>query len=153
MIAGVSDYFTLKIPNWLNLAIAVSVIPFVIMADMPMEIFAWHVVAGILTFIVAYIMFAFGIFGGGDAKMVAACALWIGWDSMFNFSVYIVIAGGILGLALTAWKWLAAKKDDAGFAWAQGFLAEKKLQLPYGIAIAASGVIVFPATWWMQHLS
>jgi len=153
MIAGVCDYFTLKIPNWLNITIAVAVIPFVILAEMPIEVFAWHVVAGILTFIIAYIMFAFGLFGGGDAKMLAACALWIGWDGMFNFSVYIVIAGGLLGLALTAWKWLATKQDSEGFAWARGFITEKQLQLPYGIAIAASGIIVFPATWWMQQIS
>ncbi len=152
MIAGISDYFTLKIPNWLNLIIAVSVIPFVLLAQMPMELFAWHVVAGLLTFIVAFVLFAVGIIGGGDAKMLSACALWVGWDAMFNFTMYTVIAGGILGLALTVWKWLASKKDDAGFAWAKG-LGKGKQQLPYGIAIAAAGVIVFPATWWVQQIS
>lgn len=152
VMAGISDYFTLKIPNWVNALIAVSVIPFVLFSGMPMEIFAWHLAAGVLAFIVGFVLFSGGLIGGGDAKMLAACALWVGWNGLFQFAFYTALAGGVLALAMTIWHRLADKKDIKGLGWAKNILSESP-KLPYGIAIAAGGVVVFPATWWIQQLS
>ncbi len=151
VMAGISDFFTLKIPNWLNAVIAVSVVPFVILAGMPLEIFAWHIIAGLVTFVVGFILFSINIIGGGDAKMLAACAVWVGWDVLMEFAVVTVFAGAVLVIAIKVWVFFANRKDIKGMDWAKNFLS-KKPQLPYGIAIAAGGVIVFPATWWIQQI-
>ena len=152
VMAGISDFFTLKIPNWLNAIIAVSVIPFVMFSNMPMEVFAWHIIAGLVTFVVAAMLFSANIIGGGDAKMLAACAVWIGWDRLMEFAVITAFAGGALVIAMKVWVFFADHKDSGGMAWAKNFLS-KKPQLPYGIAIAAGGIIVFPATCWFQQIS
>lgn len=152
MAAGISDFFTFKIPNWLNALIALSVIPFVVYLGMPLEVFAWHVVAGLLFFVIGLGLFAGGLIGGGDAKMLAACALWIGWDRLMEFGVITVLAGGALVMAMTAWQFLSTRKDAGLLAWAKSFLG-KQPQLPYGIAIAAGSIVVFPGTWWLQQIS
>ena len=153
--AAISDFFTLKIPNWLNAVIAVSVIPFVLMSDMPMEVFAGHIVAGLVTFVFGFMLFSAHIFGGGDAKMLAACAVWVGWDSLMEFAIITAFAGGALVLAMKIWVFFASRKDHKdmikNMKWAQNFLS-KRPQLPYGIAIATGSVIIFPATWWVQQL-
>lgn len=151
VLAGISDFFTLKIPNWLNAIIAVSVVPFVLFSGMPMEIFAWHVIAGLVTFVAGFVLFSAKIIGGGDAKMLAACAIWVGWDVLMQFAVVTAFAGGALVIAIKVWVFFAQHKDHKGMDWAKNFLS-KKPQLPYGIAIAAGGVIVFPATWWVQQI-
>lgn len=155
MLAGISDYFTLTIPNWINTAIALSVIPFVLLSGMPVEVFAWHVAAGVMSFLVGYYLFSANLIGGGDAKMLAACGLWIGWSELFQFAFYTAIAGGFLAITVGLWSRLAEKSEDgAGVmtAWMKKFRTGD-LQLPYGIAIAAGGVVIFPATWWVQQLT
>jgi len=151
VIAGVSDFFTLKIPNWLNATIAVSVVPFVLLSGMPLEIFAWHVIAGLLTFVVGFVLFSANIIGGGDAKMLAACAIWVGWDALMQFAVVTAFAGGALVIMIKIWAFFARRQNLGKTGWAKNFLS-KKPQLPYGIAIAAGGVIAFPATWWVQQV-
>ena len=151
VMAGISDFFTLRIPNWLNAVIAVSVVPFVLVSGMPMEVFAWHVIAGLVMFVIGFGLFAINIFGGGDAKMLAACAVWVGWDTLMEFAVVTALAGGVLVIAIKLWAFFVAHKDTKGLDWANNFLS-KKPQLPYGIAIAAGGVIVFPATWWIKQI-
>ena len=151
VMAGISDFFTLKIPNWLNAVIAVSVVPFVILSGMPLELFAWHVLAGLVMFAVGFFLFLANLIGGGDAKMLAACALWVGWDSLMQFGLGTAIAGGALVIAMKIWVFFADHKDTRGMDWAKNFLSTRP-QLPYGIAIAAGGVIVFPATWWIQQV-
>ncbi len=151
VVAGISDFFTLKIPNWLNGVIAVSVVPFVFFAGMPLELFAWHIIAGLVAFVVGFILFSANIIGGGDAKMLAACAVWVGWDVLMEFALVTAFAGGALVIALKLWVFFEKRKNTKGMDWAKNFLS-KKPQLPYGIAIAAGGVIVFPATWWIQQI-
>ncbi len=151
VMAGVSDFFTLKIPNWLNGIIAVSVIPFVLWAGMPLEVFAWHIIAGLVMFVAGFIFFSANIIGGGDAKMLAACGIWLGWDVLMEFALVTAFAGAALVVAIKIWAFFANKKEVPGMGWAKNFLS-KKPQLPYGIAIAAGGVIVFPTTWWFQQI-
>ncbi len=148
--AGINDYFTFKIPNWLNALIALSVIPFALFFPMPGEVFAWHVVAGIVAMIAAFTVYAMGLIGGGDAKMIGACALWVGWEALMSFMIVTVIAGGVLALAMTVWGYLSTKQEADVGEWAKN-LFSKKPDLPYGIAIAAGGIIVFPGTWWIQQ--
>lgn len=152
MSAGIADYASLKIPNWLNGLIAASIIPFVLVSGMPVEIFAWHVVAAIITFLVGMVLFSSSLIGGGDVKMAAACALWIGWVPLPEFALLTLVAGGILAGGTLLWvaveHVMMIGKDDEPF-WYRA-ITSNRIQLPYGLAIAAGGTIIFPATWWLQ---
>ena len=150
--AGISDYFTFRIPNWINALIAVSIIPFAVFSAMPPDIFAWHVVAGLIAFVLGFGLFALNLIGGGDAKMIAACGLWIGWDALLEFGFATVLAGGVLALVIKLWSLFGSRSNVAAVGWAKNYFS-KKPKLPYGIAIAAGGIMVFPATWWFQQIT
>lgn len=71
-------------------------------------------------------VFHLNLLGGGDVKLLAAGALWLGAGAVWPFLMVTALAGGALAVAYLA---LAA----AG-------RAETGRGLPYGVAIAAGGV-------------
>ena len=149
--AGISDFLTLKIPNWINAVIAAAIIPFALYQQMPLEVFAWHMVAGIIMLIAGFLFFAFGLIGGGDAKMLAACGLWVGWENLAPFVLVTALAGGLLAVIMKFWQMFTIEHEVRDVKWLKRVF-RAKLQLPYGVAIAVGGMIVFPATWWVQQV-
>ena len=82
---GIGDFLTMRIPNWLNAALVASFFVMIFVAGMPFEVVKWHLAAGAAVFLAGLILFfAIGL-GGGDAKMLAAVALWVGWSALGAF--------------------------------------------------------------------
>jgi len=147
-----SDARSLRIPNELSLALLVAFVPTALLAGLPLEIIAWHLGVAVAVLAVGFALFAFGLFGGGDAKLLAACALWVGYDQLFWFLAAVALVGGVLSIlvillrkGLGLWpNWLVHS--------AKG-LFEKNKSIPYGIAIAVGALAVlprmrlFPAMW------
>lgn len=152
-IAGaVHDWRSLRIPNWINLSIAAL---FVLAVVLRPQDFAplWHYAgAGALMLVVTYAMFAMGQFGGGDAKLASALALWLGFKGLAPFVMFTGIAGGVLGLLGLYIK----KKKPFAHAAPEGWVGQLQLgrnALPYGIALAAGGVCaVFHTAPYAQKL-
>lgn len=131
-----SDVRTLRIPNRHSLivlgcfAVAFAVAP---------DIFgAWweHLGAGLLMFVVTYLMFAFGMMGGGDSKLGSALALWVGLQGLLPYVFYMAVAGGLVAAASLYIK----KKKSFAHPLPQGWVDEVQKgrnALPYGIAISA----------------
>jgi prepilin peptidase CpaA len=46
-------------------------------------------------------LFSFHFIGGGDVKLIAAAAAVLGWPDTVAFLLYTMVAGGILGIALS----------------------------------------------------
>ena len=63
-----------------------------------------HVGAGAVVLVVAFGFFARGWIGGGDAKLAAATALWLGFDHLLAYLVYASLFGGVLTLALIQFR-------------------------------------------------
>ena len=101
-----------------------------------------HATAGLAAFIVGAVLFALGLWGGGDAKLLAAMAVWTGFAGLPRLVLVMAIAGGVLAVVLLAWRRLpfgktaGPKVEDGGAAGAGGYL-------PYGVAIALAGL-----DWW-----
>jgi prepilin peptidase CpaA len=47
-------------------------------------------------------LFSFGLIGGGDVKLIAAAAAALGWPDTVAFLLYTMLAGGVLGLLMSA---------------------------------------------------
>jgi prepilin peptidase CpaA len=75
----------------------------------------------------------FGVWGGGDAKLVAAVAPWVGLAGLPRLVVVMALAGGLLALAVL----LKARLSPSA--------AERPRHVPYGIAIAVAGTDWFLA--------
>ena len=63
-----------------------------------------HVGAGCVVLVVAFGFFTHGWIGGGDAKLAAATALWLGFDHLLPYLVYASLFGGALTLLLLQFR-------------------------------------------------
>lgn len=148
--AAICDVFTMKIPNRLNLAIAGIMLPMALVAGLPAETFMWHLAAGGLMLGLGFGLFAVNVIGGGDAKLFAAAALWVGWSQLVPFLVYTALAGGILAIVAKMWQMVRIEHEVKDVAWLKRVI-RSNFDLPYGVAIATGAVAVYPATFWMQR--
>lgn len=138
-----TDMRELRIPNRVSLALLVAFFGVAVSVAMPMEAIAWHLGAGLITLVAGFALFAFGYFGGGDAKLMAACALWIGWDQLYLFVFAVVLVGGVLSLLAVILRRGIGLWPDWLVRNAEGLFTPNKA-IPYGIAIAAGAMILLP---------
>lgn len=148
--AGIGDLFTYRIPNWLCLTIAGLFFPLALIAGLSLPTIGWHVLAGFCALAIGFAVFAVGWFGGGDAKLLAAAALWFGWPDSLRFVVYVVLAGGVLALAVSCWSALQIDSEIRGWTRFKKVF-ELKPNVPYGVALAAGALFALPGTWLMPH--
>jgi len=145
-IVAYYDLLTRRIPNTLSIAIlALGMIRMALVAD---PVAVCHTLADtMLIFVATFLLFWRGMIGGGDAKLVAAMALLIGHQKLFDFLFFMSAFGGVLGLAVLARDKLAPRLARLEFARAGRFVpelgwpAQRDSTVPYGVAIAAAGVI------------
>jgi len=146
MIAGaVYDAATLTIPNWISLVLLALFPAVAFFAGLSWAEAGIHFAVGFAALLAGIALFAGGFIGGGDAKLFAAISLYVG-ASAFGFYVFAVaLAGGVLAFLLMGLRYLVR----AGVTWRfNGFqhLTMNGAGIPYGIAIAAGGLLVLPAT-------
>lgn len=110
-----------------------------------------HLAAGLLMLVVGIGMFAMGWVGGGDAKLLAAGALWLGLPHLAPFLLLTGLIGSALMLTILAYRaYPAAALPIPDFALR---LHRSSTGLPYGIAIGAAGLLVFPYSPLFRALS
>jgi prepilin peptidase CpaA len=141
-ITAYGDVCTRRIPNALSAAIALLGLVQMILAADPLAA-ARTLGAGAIVFTGAFFLFRRGLFGGGDVKLLAAMALLIGHEDLFRFLFLMSVCGGTLALAIIARDKLRQQQEHPpGLAPAAGCLAASaRSTVPYGVAIAAAGVI------------
>ena len=88
-------------------------------------------------------MFALGWIGGGDAKLFAACGLWLGWPAFLPFLLWTALAGGVLATGLLVARKGARAWPVAGPQWLVRLLSPEAA-VPYGVAIAVGALASFP---------
>lgn len=131
MAGAISDLVQFKLPNWLTLATALVGVPWVILSFPLWPTATLHVLAAGLMLLIGILAFRWKVLGGGDAKWLAAIALWVGFGvDLMRFLMLTTIFGGILGLAVLV----------VGRIWPSYGMQDGKRHLPYGIAIALAGL-------------
>ena len=136
------DRTTMTIPNLIS---GVLVVAFCVLA-WPLGVgpgeFGIHALVGAAALVLGFTLFAFGLFGGGDAKLLAAISLWIGPDFYLHFIFFTALAGGLLALAV-----MIARRFPLPVAWvSQDWVARLHTAgsgIPYGVALSAGGAYAF----------
>jgi prepilin peptidase CpaA len=105
--AAIEDVRRLIIPNRYCLAIVLLYPLHVLASTTPVDWTGGLIVGGIL-FAVGYALFALGILGGGDAKLLAAVAPWAGPALLAQFIFVTALAGGAVAFAMIIRRWRAA---------------------------------------------
>lgn len=143
--AAANDLFTMRIPNKISLVLigAFPVVAFI--AAQPLTAIGMHVAVGAAVLVVTFAMFSFRLLGGGDAKLLAAGALWMGPDYVLPFVTYVALFGGVLSIIILLYRRLIPAGALPLPAWASRLHAQGT-GIPYGIAIAAAGMMTYPQT-------
>ena len=150
-LAATSDLLTMKISNRLVMMLVVGFFVMAVAMDFTLQQFLMHMAAGAVVLVFAFAFFAFGWMGGGDAKLAAATSLWLGFGITLPYLVYASLFGGALTLALLAARRYPLPGPLVRVEWVAR-LHDQKTGIPYGIALAAAGLIAYSDTTIFQNL-
>jgi prepilin peptidase CpaA len=147
--AAVWDVTSFTIPNKVNLALLVLFAAFVplVMAsgDFSWSLVLHHLAAGLIGLVIGVLLFAAGQFGGGDAKLFAVAALWLGLNALFEYALVASLIGGGVTLVLLFLRRLPVPVMLMKYDWFVS-LTERKRDVPYGVALSLGALIVLPGT-------
>jgi len=144
-IAAISDLLTMTIPNRVSLALAVSFLVLAPIFGLSFTEIAMHLAGASAVFFVCFALFALNVMGGGDAKLLAAAALWFGFDSsLVVFLIYVAFIGGAVTFLIVLFRSQSSTIMAIGLPLPNSLITAKKI--PYGIAIAIGGILAFPGS-------
>jgi prepilin peptidase CpaA len=149
--AAASDLVSMTISNRLSIALAFGFFVLAVLIGMPLAEVGRHVLASLVVLAVAFVFFTRGWIGGGDAKLAAATALWLGFPLLFEYLTVAALLGGALTLILLELRWVPLPQSLAGQPWITR-LHSLESGIPYGIALAVAGLVVYPETPFMRAL-
>ena len=148
MIFGaVSDLMTMTISNRLTVGLVVAFVIIAPLSGMDFQTFGMHFAAGGIVLAIAFFLFAMGWIGGGDAKFAAATVLWLGWNDAVQYVALASIFGGFLTLLILSFRRAVLPAFVVRQPWIQR-LHDDKAGVPYGVALAAAGLAIYPASQW-----
>jgi len=151
LFAAVSDLHSMRIPNWISLALLVLFVlglPFHIVAGI-----TGHVIVFAIACLVLAALFFAKMAGGGDVKLLAALSLWVGPEGIVPFLLVMSIVGGLmggLGLLLARSEGLKAHQFKWTDSWLARIVRGEKV-VAYGVAIAVGFVAALTKTYF-SHL-
>jgi prepilin peptidase CpaA len=143
--AAASDIVSMTIPNWLCLVLVATFTLCAFALGLSWSQLSWHFAAGFATLAICFGLFAAGWIGGGDAKLAAATALWLGFEQLLPYLLVASIAGGVLTVMLIILRRSPLPTVFERWTWAQRLHGVEK-GVPYGIALAVGGLVVLPNT-------
>jgi prepilin peptidase CpaA len=149
--AAAFDLFTMTIPNKISIALVASFLVVAPLVGLPLETIAIHLATGFGVLVIGFIFFARGWLGGGDAKLLAAASLWLGFEAMPSFMIQVALLGGALSIGILAYRKLVPDGLVVNPAWLAK-LHGKDSGVPYGLAIGGAALLAYPDTRWFAAL-
>jgi prepilin peptidase CpaA len=150
--AAASDFLTMRIANRVSLLLIVGFALLAALGGMTGAELLSHLGAGAAVLTAAFACFACGWIGGGDAKLAAATALWLGFGQLVDYLSYASLLGGALTLLIVLFRTVPLPNFLVGRQWAER-LHRHDAGIPYGIALAAAALIVYPQSEWMTRIA
>ena len=142
--AATTDVLTMTIPNRLTSGLCAAFFVLAPVAGLGWQDVLSHMGAGSAMLLAGMLLFALGWLGGGDGKLLAVASLWLGFDQLVMFLAYVAAFGGALALAILAYR--SAPVSALPLPGWAARLHTKGEGMPYGVAIAAGALVVYPAT-------
>lgn len=135
--AAVNDVLRLRIPN---------VIPLLLVAGFALEVGLGlvaspldHLLAMVIVLAILLPVFAFDMLGGGDVKLLAAAALWLGLANVPLLLICVGILGGLFTAFWLPLRWLVARLLPSRRLPAS---LQLKAALPYGVPISVVALLL-----------
>ena len=148
--AIVSDVLSMTIANRVSVILVATFAVVAPLTGMALADYGWHFAAAALVLAVTFSLFAIGVMGGGDAKLLAATALWMGLSlQLLQYLVQAAVLGGLLTVLIIFYRASPLSVFTGGNIFLRHF-ANAKAGVPYGVALGIAGLLVYPATPLMQ---
>ncbi|MCL6705976.1 prepilin peptidase [Pseudomonas sp. R2.Fl] len=143
VLAALTDFLEMTVPNRIPAILAGAFFVIAPFVGLDWTGFGLHLVAAFAVFSACFALFAFGVMGGGDAKLLTAAALWFGLNtSLLAFVLYVAYLGGVLTVLILLVRSRANSVLAMGLPIPNSIVMAKKI--PYAIAIGAAGLLSFP---------
>ena len=143
LIAVWTDLTSYRIPNWISLAVLGLFPLFAYRIGLSLNDLLWHGLAFAVVLAAGLVLFVWNRLGAGDAKLLAAVALWVGWgDPLIRLVTLTTLIGGGLSLTILLCRWTHFGVLVGTFLRARGwdfavFDASKNVA-PYAVAIGGA---------------
>jgi len=138
ILAAISDLRHRIIANKIPIAICIAYTIYALTRyfalDVPFAEIGLELISGVVMLVAGFALFAANIMGGGDAKLLAALALFVGIHNIAAFLMLVAVSGGIV--AIGTWLYARRQKNDE---------IGSSPEVPYGIAISVGGL------WILGH--
>lgn len=142
-LSASTDLLTFTIPNRICASLALGYLIAAMTLGVAVQDILFNLSCALSVLAIAFAMFSLGWIGGGDAKLAAATALWMGWSLILDYGATAAIYGGVLTLALLSARMAPLPAALERHAWIER-LHNLKTGVPYGIALAAAGLAQYP---------
>ena len=147
ILAALSDVQRFIIPNWISLTLIVGFfVAFAggaAMGELGLRDLAGHLGVGACGFLLGFALWACGLWGGGDGKLLAAAALWFDPSSATHMLLWIAICGGataMIALVLYAARHMLVMIPVIGRLPFEKYAKT----VPYGLPIAIGAMLALP---------
>jgi prepilin peptidase CpaA len=141
--AACTDLISMTISNRTSLMLVAGFLVVALAVGLPLVAIAWHLAIGAVVLVITFGMFSAGWIGGGDAKLAAATALWLGWQTSMEYGMIASIYGGVLTVLLMQFRAYPMPNFTLRVPWLV-HLHQPTTGIPYGIALAAGGLTAYP---------
>jgi len=145
IFAAVCDLFTMTISNKVSLGLILGFLVLAAFSSMDIKTIGLHLLAGLAMLAISFTLFAKGWIGGGDAKLFAATAIWMGWSNLLEYALITSLFGGVLTIIMILLRNFPMPLILVRQHW---FSRLHTLEdgIPYGLALAAGGIYIYPYT-------
>jgi len=140
--AAWSDVRSMTINNWVSVVLAAAFVPAAAASGMSLQQFGSHLGFAALALLIGAVLFYLNVFGGGDAEVIAAASIWMGFAGAGRFFFLMAVCGGLLAIALIV---LRRIRITAPPAWAHKLLSPTE-GAPYAVAICGGALLAAPAS-------
>jgi len=162
VLAAILDFLYYRLPNKLFYVIFYLFPIYIVLS------FKFYLMSNYLVFVgsilIGFALFSAAIIGGGDAKLLAAVSLWIGWNNIVPFILWMLLFGGVISCFYVifpkAIHYITAQMrefirkqtplkrsvrflvSDVDAIEGEVLSLQQKRMIPYGISIAGAGLVI-----------
>lgn len=135
--AAITDLRSRIISNRLNLAIAALAPVWWLACGLELwPGMAAQLLVAAVVFVVFAALFAFGMMGGGDVKLLAALGLWFPWQATLSLIVLMAMVGGVVTIVTVIHHRVTRREGPP--------------EIPYGIAISLAALWLLGERYFNQ---
>ncbi len=149
IVAAANDIYEFKIPNWISIILILTYPAAGLAVGASIETMLEGFLIGAGALALGFGLYAGRVIGGGDAKLAAATAPWLGAGALGSFLFLTAVAGLGLAIVMMMFRKMPILPIYSHAPWLIE-LHQRKKDLPYGVAIASGGLLSFSQTPFFQ---